>query len=427
MKIRWRTGILFFLNILFLSACVQATEDTVRNRDLYLAAGNRIYMLPENEELDYKTIHTEIGKGNAGKVKEEYEAQASLQKDPETQFAMQNVLGITEAYSGEYELAYERFRKLIDRTEKSDGSEKEELLLVFYNNIGVVSTYLQDRETEEDWLKKAEELCKDSYTRGVIRLNRENHMIGTFPKKQWGVMMKEMKKIMKNVEKPDKEPDFVFYIAVLNMADGFTVTDQEKRAIRLLDKYMDTIPDTPEYYLIKAAFLERRGYGYYRLGELVQAIDDGEKAVSLAQNTVDENSQELAMLYKRLVQSYQGPGNSYEIVLKYLQKMVPGYRYKSEKEKGNLYYEMGVGHEMLGEEDNAKTCFLKSYTYYSLYESGIPFDRETYTQYGSSYFPRQWLYGIYNAEGDASMDFGQWLSKELQEVDIKEDDPGESQ
>ncbi len=98
------------------------------------------------------------------------------------------------------------------------------------------------------------------------------------------------------------------------MADGFIATGQEERAIKLLNKYIPQIPEEPEYYLIKAAYLGKRGYAYYQLQEYGLAIEDEKAAVLLAQNTVDGKSQELMILYKRLAESYQEAGDDHEIL-----------------------------------------------------------------------------------------------------------------
>ena len=429
MKNRWRSFILLFLSVLSISACFRSKEDAEVlsgdfevNQELYLACGSKIYIGIESDGLDYKKINAEICAGNAGKVKEEYENKTGNPKNSEIYVVTQNLLGIAEAYLGDYQSSYERFIDLIDLTEKSDWGKKEEILMVLYNNIGVVKTNLKNLKIKEDWLKKAEELCGDPYTYWAIQVNRVQNIDGNMTKKQLGIMIAEMKEIVERSEELDISPDFVLYIAALNMADGFIATEQEERAIKLLDKYMPQIPEEPEYYLIKAAYLGKRGYANYQLQEYGLAIEDEKAAAFLAQNTVDGKSQELMILYKRLAESYQEAGDDHEIILSYLQKAIPGYRYMPWREKGDLYYETGVEYEELGERDQSKICFLKSYIYYSFYKPEIPVDVDHYTLYGNTYFPEQWLHEIYDMEEDGSMDFREWLLKEVKMMNVKEDD-----
>ena len=128
---------MLFLSVLSISACFRSKEDAEVlsgdfevNQELYLACGSKIYIGIESDGLDYKKINAEICAGNAGKVKEEYENKTGNQKNSEIYVVTQNLLGIAEAYLGDYQSSYERFINLIDLTEKSNWSKKEEILMV---------------------------------------------------------------------------------------------------------------------------------------------------------------------------------------------------------------------------------------------------------------------------------------------------------
>ena len=91
------------------------------------------------------------------------------------------------------------------------------------------------------------------------------------------------------------------------------------------DEYLPRIPDQPEYDMVKAAFLGRRGYGYHMLEEYKLAIADFMQSIKLAEKMVDESSPELSVQYERLSISYEKT-EQLDLALEYMEKMIPIYR-----------------------------------------------------------------------------------------------------
>jgi len=85
----------------------------VVDKSLYLSDGDGIYAFIENEAVNHEIIGTELSNGNAIKIKEQYENRAGTKENPQEYATIQNILGITEIYLGDYERAYEYFNDAI--------------------------------------------------------------------------------------------------------------------------------------------------------------------------------------------------------------------------------------------------------------------------------------------------------------------------
>lgn len=76
------------------------------DQNLYLAEGDGIYALIADNTLDYEKIGADICNGNAQAVNARFEKSGVFKKKPKEYAAIQNILGITEVYLDNYDLAY---------------------------------------------------------------------------------------------------------------------------------------------------------------------------------------------------------------------------------------------------------------------------------------------------------------------------------
>lgn len=125
---------------------------------------------------------------------------SNLEEEPKKYAAIQNVLGITEVYLGNYNRAYEYFINTISFLNEKSLPEKDELLAVLYNNAGTVTINLPKNATNDKRLMKAVELSKEPYLRFVITLNLTGRVKALASVKEYGVMISRSKEIIKREE-----------------------------------------------------------------------------------------------------------------------------------------------------------------------------------------------------------------------------------
>ncbi len=146
-------------------------DDYTVDKNLYVAQENGIYAFIENSKFDYEGINSELCKGNAASVKEQYEKMEIPENDLIDYAALQNILGITEIYLSDYARAYDHFCDAIQFTERGNPPEKDSVLTVLYNNAGAATIYLSANATEDRRLLKASGLCRDPYMGLVIAIS----------------------------------------------------------------------------------------------------------------------------------------------------------------------------------------------------------------------------------------------------------------
>ncbi len=178
MKIKISALALIFIEILLLSGCNSGTEKHLAipenytvDKNLYVAQENGIYAFIENSKFDYEGINSELCKGNAASVKEQYEKMEIPENDLIDYAALQNILGITEIYLSDYARAYDHFCDAIQFTERGNPPEKDSVLTVLYNNAGAATIYLSANAPEDRRLLKASGLCRDPYMGLVIAIS----------------------------------------------------------------------------------------------------------------------------------------------------------------------------------------------------------------------------------------------------------------
>jgi len=401
--------------ILFIQGCQNKQADIppeyVVDKSLYLSDGDGIYAFIENEAVSHEIIGTELSNGNADKIKEQYENKAGTKEDLQVYVAIQNILGITEIYLGDYERAYEYFNDAIAVLDEVELPDKNKLLSVLYNNAGAVTLNLYRNATIDERLEKAAKLCEDPYLRLVISVNQSCRLKEYATEKEWGETILQFKELIQDEKQLEDSPYFTTFLAARYMGTGYMLIGQEERGIEVLDEYIPLIPETANHNMIKSALLGQRGHCYYRLGEYDKSIKDTQEAVLLAERTVDNNSQRLAYEYLRLATGYVGK-EEWSTALPYLEKALPGYQKINPSAKGLLYFNIGYVCWELEEYEKAKMYFLKSYVEKKavIEDVGIAIGEG----YDSNVKAR--LHEIYQSE-DYSVSFTDWLEQELNQIE----------
>jgi len=401
--------------ILFIQGCqnkqVDISSEYMVDKSLYLSDGDGIYALIENESVNHEIIGIELSNGNADKIKEQYENKASMKENPQEYVAIQNILGITEIYLGDYERAYKYFNDAIAVLDEVELPDEHKILSVLYNNAGTVTLNLSRFATIDERLEKAAELCADPYLGLVITANQSCRLREYAIEKEYGEMILQFNELIQEEKQLEDSPYFVTFFAARYMGVGYMLTGQEERGIKVLDEYIPLIPEIANYNMIKSALLGQRGHCYYRLGEYDKSIKDTREAVLLAEKTVDNNSQRLAYEYLRLATGYVGK-EEWSIALPYLEKALPGYRQKNSSGKGLLYFNTGYVCWELGKYEEAKVYFLKSY----VEKKAVIEDVGNAVGEGYDSNVKARLHEIYQSE-DSSISFTDWLEQELNQIE----------
>jgi len=383
----------------------------VVDKSLYLSDGDGIYAFIENEAVNHEIIGTELSNGNADKIKEQYENKAGTKENPQEYAAIQNILGITEIYLGDYERAYEYFNDAIAVLNKMELQDKNKFLTVLYNNAGTVTLNLSRFATIDERLEKAAALCEDPYLRLVISVNQSSRLKEYATEKEWGEMLLQFKELIQDEKQLEDSPYFVTFLAARCMGAGYMLTGQEERGIEVLDEYIPLIPETANYNMIKCSLLGQRGHCYYRLGEYDKSIQDTQEAVFLAERTVDNNSQQLAYEYVRLATGYVGK-EEWSTALPYLEKALPGYKQTNSSGRGVVYFNIGYVCWELEKYEKAKMYFLKSY----VEKQAVIEDVGNAVEEGYDSKVKARLHEIYQSE-DCSVSFTDWLEQELNQME----------
>lgn len=389
MKIKKSVFILILAAVLPIAACQNKQENTsakIRNpqeneqivpsipiipegytvdRKLYLPEGDWIYAFIDYDAIEYEKIGAEICNGNAQLVKKHFEKSDNLKRDTVEYVAVQNILGITEVYLGNYRIAYEYFTDAVDFLNEKNIPEKDKLLTVLYNNAGTVTANLSTNATNDKRLIKAAELCEEPYLGLAIAVNMVGRVKSYATVKEYGVMIARSKEIIEKENQIKNSPNYVLFSAIKFMSVGCYFTGQEEKSIDILNEYIPLVPDSYEYYLTKASLLTYRGQCYDSLKEYENAIKDFKLSIESAMKTVDDNSRQLATTYNQIGLSYMKLGE-WETGLNYCLKAVPGLKYANAENKGILYWNLGGAYWQLNQFDNAKEYYLKFYINYQM-------------------------------------------------------------
>ena len=169
--------------------------------------------------------------------------------------AIQNIVGIAEVYMGEYRQAFARMKDTIDFIEDKELVHKDNILVILYNNVGVMNLYYSHTKERDEYLEKANELCQKPYMSLVIQANQSMRIGEDATRKQQGIMLREMEKLIKAAKKMEGNDGLVQYVVERYLEGGYMTVSQEERAIKKLNEYIIQIPDLPEYNMIKTEML----------------------------------------------------------------------------------------------------------------------------------------------------------------------------
>lgn len=390
-------------------------EGYVVDHTLYMAQGDGIYAFVENECFDYAAIGTEICNGNAQKIKMQFKECGNPDENLQDYAAIQNILGVSEVYLGNYEQAFEYFSSTIDFVERENFSGKDKILTVLYNNAGVVTINLPTNATDDKRLKRAAELCIEPYMSMVIAANQTDRIKVTSSSKERGEMITRANELIKKENQIEDSPHFVMFSAARSLSIGYMITEQEKKAIKILDQYIPQIPDTPEYNLAKASLLSQRGYCYYCLKKIKESIDDFQSSITLTEKTVDGNSRILAIQYGRIGVSY-GSINEWETAINYIQKAILGYKTATADDIATMNFNMGFALFKLNRYEEAKRYFLIAYVNKQIVKEDL--GEAVGKDYDTGVM--EYLYKLHDMENDNYRFFDEWLEEELKQLKIEE-------
>ena len=227
---------LFIAGILFLTGhSIWNRNVYIVNEALYLADGSNIYAFIETDSIDYREIRDEICNGNVDAVKSRYENIKTSKDALEHYAAVQNILGITEIYLGEYEQAYERFIRIINYVNNSPISEKRHILAVLHNNAGALVMNQSRFGMWETHMNQAAEFCEDPYMKLTAELNRAIRVEGT-GKTEYGRLVGRMVRIIRKERQIKGTTGLIGYEAASHMAIGYGMCGKVKKGIKILNR-----------------------------------------------------------------------------------------------------------------------------------------------------------------------------------------------
>ncbi len=399
---------LFLADILFYAGnSAWEREGYAANGALYLADGVNIYAFIETDSIDYGEIRDEICNGNADAVKERYE-NANVSKDvPDQYAAVQNILGIAEIYLGEYERAYEYFIGTIDYVNNSQMSEKEGILAVLHNNAGAVALSRRRRGMWDEHMNQAAGYCEDPYMELAVELNqviRPEHA----EKVEYGRLVGHMVRLIRKERQIKGTTGVIGYEAANYMAIRYVMCGKEKKGKRILDRYIERIPDTPEYNMLRALLFVSKSDLYRIDGEFEKAGGCLHTAIAEAGKTADRRSVIMSGYYIKHAQIYRELGDWKNEFL-CVKKAMRGARYAASDWKGGVCLFMAHAYEMFDEDEQAKKYAIKSCLYYQ--RLGGEYDGEAISM----------LRNIFRRGKYDETDFHQWAEDELQKADIEDE------
>lgn len=373
------------------------------NETLYLADGANVYAFIETDSIDYREIRDEICNGNADAVKARCENAKVSKDDPEQYAAVQNILGITEIYLGEYEQAYEHFIRIIDYVNNSPISERERILAVLHNNAGALAMNQSQFGMWDTHMNQAAGFCENPYMALAAEFNQaiwiENTEIN-----EYGRLVGRMVRIIRKERQIKGTTGLIGYEAANYMAIGFAMCGKVKKGIGILNRYIERIPDAPEYNMLRALLFAGKGELYRMDEELEKASESLNTAITEAGKTVDGRSVIMSGYYIKHAQIFH---DLYDWKNEFVcvKRAMRGARYAAPDWKGTVCLFMADAYRMFDEREQEKEYMLKSYLYYQ--RIGEDYDDEA----------RSMFWGIIDITKYGEADFGYWTKDEQEKVD----------
>ena len=399
---------LFIAGILFLTGhSIWNRNVYIVNEALYLADGSNIYAFIETDSIDYREIRDEICNGNVDAVKSRYENIKTSKDALEHYAAVQNILGITEIYLGEYEQAYERFIRIINYVNNSPISEKRHILAVLHNNAGALVMNQSRFGMWETHMNQAAEFCEDPYMKLTAELNRAIRVEGT-GKTEYGRLVGRMVRIIRKERQIKGTTGLIGYEAASHMAIGYGMCGKVKKGIKILNRYIRLIPDTPEYNMLRALLFASKGDLYHMDKKFEKASESLNTTIMEAGKTVNERSVIMSGYYIKHAQIYR---ELYDWKNEFLcvKRAMRGARHAAPDWKGSVCLFMAHAYQMFDEDEQAKEYMLKSYLYYQRLGEG----------YGGEALSMLWR--IFDIRKYGEDNFEKWVEHELEKVDIKDE------
>ncbi|NBI71715.1 hypothetical protein D3Z50_11685 [Clostridiaceae bacterium] len=377
------------------------------NEALYLADGENIYAFIETDSIDYREIRDEICNGNADDVKARCENLKAPKDAPEQYAAVQNILGITEIYLGEYEQAYEHFIRTINYVNNNPISQKERILAVLHNNAGALAMNQNWFDIWDTHMNQAAGFCEDPYMVLTVELNREIRVEG-MEKTEYGRLVGRMVRIIRRERQIKGTTGLIGYEAASHMAIGYGMCGKVKKGIRILNRYISLIPDIPEYNMLRALLFADKGTLYQMGKKFEKASESLNIAITEAGKTVNERSVIMSGYYIKLAQIYR---DLFDWKNEFLcvKRAMRGARYAAPDWKGAVCLLMADAYRMFDEKEQAKEYMLKSYLYYQRLGEG----------YGDEALSMLWRIFDIRKYGEAN--FKKWVEDELENVDIEDE------
>ncbi len=392
-------------------------DDYTVDKNLYVAQENGIYVFIEGSSFDYAGINSELCKGNAASIKEQYERMEIPESDLIDYAALQNILGITEIYLSDYAKAYDHFCDAIQFIERRNLPEKDSVLTVLYNNAGAATIYLSANAPEDRRLLKASGLCRDPYMGLIIAINQTGRIKVYASGQECEIMIARANEMLEKEELVNNSTGFVHALAIKCIVLGYTRLGNMEEALRILEKAFPEIPDMQEYSLLKAGLLTDRGICKEYLGEHDEALQDFRSAIAIHGKILGSDSRQAANTYFWMGMSYMGGGNASEAAVCF-EKTIPGMRCGVPGDKWKMYWNAGYSFQQSGDYEKAKEYLLKAYVHNQavIKEAAAFVDEERRYEVEI----KEALRAIYEMEGGNRRSFERWLRREAKKAEKEE-------
>lgn len=392
-------------------------DDYTVDKNLYVAQENGIYAFIEGSSFDYADINSELCKGNAASIKEQYERMEIPESDLIDYAALQNILGITEIYLSDYAKAYDHFCDAIQFIERRNLPEKDSVLTVLYNNAGAATIYLSANAPEDRRLLKASGLCRDPYMGLVIAINQAGRIKVYASGQECATMIARANEMLEKEEKINNGTGLVHTLAVKCIAEGYMRMGNMEEALRVLEEAFPEIPDTQEYSLLKAGLLTDKGICKEYLGKRGEALQDFRSAIAIHGKILGSDSRQAANTYSWIGMNYLHGGNDAEAAV-YFEKALSGMKYGLPGDKWKMYWNAGCSFQSSGDYEKAKEYLLKAYVHNQavIKEAAAFVDEERRYEVEI----KEALRAIYEMEGGNRRSFERWLRREAKKAEKEE-------
>lgn len=259
----------------------------------------------------------------------------------------------------------------------------------------------------DEHMNQAAGFCEDPYMELAVELNqviRPEHA----EKVEYGRLVGHMVRLIRKERQIKGTTGVIGYEAANYMAIRYVMCGKEKKGKRILDRYIERIPDTPEYNMLRALLFVSKSDLYWIDGEFEKAGGCLHTAIAEAGKTADRRSVIMSGYYIKHAQIYRELCDWKNEFL-CVKKAMRGARYAASDWKGGVCPFMAHAYEMFDEDEQAKKYAIKSCLYYQ--RLGGEYDGEAISM----------LRNIFRRGKYDETDFHQWAEDELQKADIEDE------